>query len=338
MIKYFAFSFMLFFATSAFSQSNQTEAKAAYLLAEESYGKGDYKTALDFLQQVKTNMGKSNCKILYLEIMATRELYAKDSSNAEKLLPLITEFEKSSDFADFNEEKTLEIIKLKLLLKGEQKAAKDKLNKLTELKIAKEKTIDSITKARTPAQKDFFIKKVTEIGQFNITLDELDKANPKWKVKKWIAYKLSQTVDLYHHPDLSFTAADFPFPSSPKSVYHSGHIVGVYLKDGKISAYYVLSEYFNIVTGATNTYKLLESKPASDASFFSSFYHIEPTITPLTIPRVIANRYLWTEGKYGYMIDEMHYQQGGGGIVKVVHTYFYNPTEKVTSDYHPSEK
>jgi hypothetical protein len=89
-------------------------------------------------------MGTSNCKILYLEIIATRELYAKDSSNAEKLLPLITEFEKSSDYADFNEEKTLEIVKLKLLLKGEQKAAKNKLNKLTELKIAKEKTIDSI--------------------------------------------------------------------------------------------------------------------------------------------------------------------------------------------------
>ena len=135
---------MFFFGTSAFSQTNQTEAKAAYLLAEESYGKRDYKTALDFLKQVKISMGTSNCKILYLEIIATRELYAKDSSNAEKLLPMITEFEKSSDYADFNEEKTLEIVKLKLLLKGEQKAAKNKLNKLTELKIAKEKTIDSI--------------------------------------------------------------------------------------------------------------------------------------------------------------------------------------------------
>ena len=53
MIKNFTLSIMFFFGTSAFSQTNQTEAKAAYLLAEESYGKRDYKTALDFLKQVK---------------------------------------------------------------------------------------------------------------------------------------------------------------------------------------------------------------------------------------------------------------------------------------------
>ncbi|MCA6448826.1 MAG: hypothetical protein IM587_01385, partial [Chitinophagaceae bacterium] len=61
-------------------------------------------------------------------------------------------------------------------------------------------------------------------------------------------------------------------------------------------------------------------------------------ITPLHITGATANRYLWVEGKYGLMIEEMYYPKDGGGIVKVVETYFYNPTEKETSSYHPAEK
>jgi len=320
------------------AQKSEVEAKAAYLLAEEFYGKGDYKAALDYLQQVKVSLGGSNCKILYLEIMATRELHTKDPSLADKVLPLIAEFEKSSDYADFNEEKSLEISKLKLLMKGEQKAAREELNRLAEVKIAREKRIDSLAKARTPAQKTLFINAVTELGQFNITLDELDKANPKWKVKKWVVEKLSPTVDFYHNAELNFNAADFPFPNGPKASLHGGHIVGVYIKEGKITGYYVLWLYFNYVSGATNSYNWFVAQPVTAANLFSSMYQLDPIITPLTINGVTAKRYLWTEGRYGYMIDEMHYPSGDGGIVKAVQTYFYNPTEKETATYHPAEK
>lgn len=320
------------------AQTNAAEAKVAYLLAEESYGKGDYKSALEFLQQAREALGGSNCKVLYLQIMATRELYAKDTSNNSHLLSLILEFEKSPDYANFNEEKSLEISKLKLLVKSEQKAAREEQNRLAEIKMARERRLDSIAKARTPAEKARFINKVTEIGQFNITLDELDKANRKWKVKKWVVEKLSPTVDLYHHPDLSFNTADFPFPNGPKANFHDGHIVGVYIKEGKIIGYYVLAYYFNNVSGATNLYDWLVGKSASDIKLFSAVHQLDPITTPFSITGVTANRYLWAEGKYGYMYEEMHYPKSGGGILKVVETYFYNTTEKETASYHPAEK
>ncbi len=330
----FCFSLL---ATQA--QTNANEAKAAYLLAEESYGKGDYKAALEFLQQTREALGGSNCKVLYLQIMATRELYAKDTSKNNQLLSLILEFEKSPDYANFNEEKSLEISKLKLLVKAEQKAAREEQNRLAELRIARERRIDSIAKARTPWQKTFFINKITENGlfKFNITLDELDKAQPKWKVKKWTVEKLSPTVDLYHHPELYFNAADFPFPNGPKAPFHDGHIVGVYVKEGKIIGYYVL-HYFNNVSGATNLYNWLVGKITSDIKLFSGMHQLDPVTTSFSITGSTANRYLWAEGKYGYLYEEMHYPKEGGGVVKVVETYFYNPTEKETSSYHPAEK
>ncbi|MBI2283299.1 MAG: hypothetical protein HYU71_06300 [Bacteroidetes bacterium] len=67
-------------------------------------------------------------------------------------------------------------------------------------------------------------------------------------------------------------------------------------------------------------------------------HQLDPIVTSFSITGVTANPYLWTEGKYGLMLEEMHYPKGGGGVVKVVETHFYNPTEKETSSYHPSEK
>ncbi len=331
---------LTFFFTSAITiaQSRDSEAKAAYMLAEESYGKGDYKKTLEFLRQVREVLGGTNCKVLYLQIMATRELYTKDTSSNNHVLSLISEFEKSPDYANFNEEKSLEISKLKLLIKDEQKTTREELNRLAELKIAREKRLDSIAKSRTSGQKAFFINKVTQIGPFNITLDELDKTNPKWKVKKWIAEKLSPTVELYHHPELYFNAADFPFPYGPKANFHDGHIVGVYIKDGKITGYYVLEHYLNNVNIGTNFYNWLVGQTISNTKLFSAMHQLDPIITPFSTTGATANRYQWTEGKYGYMIEEMHYPKDGGGIVKVVGTYFYNPTEKETATYHPSEK
>lgn len=320
------------------AQKSEVEAKAAYLLAEEFYGKGDYKAALNYLQQVKVSLGGSNCKILYLEIMATRELYTKDPGLADKVLPLITEFEKSPDYANFNEEKSLEITKLKLLMKAEQKAAKDKL---TELKMAREKRIDSLEKARTQEYKDAFINTVKSEGQFNITLDELDKAKPKWKVKKWIADKLSPTVDLYHDPAYSFNAADFPFPTilSMKGSQNPFSILGVYVSDGKVIGYQKLIADFSLVfNGATMAYNINAAIPVTLAQTYLNAFLLDPIITPFSIAGAPANRYLWTEGKYGLMIEEMHYPKGGGGIVRSVQTFFYNPTEKETSAYHPAEK
>lgn len=326
------------------AQANEREAKAAYLLAEESYGKGDYKSTLEFLGQVREALGSTNCKILYLQIMATRELYAKDTSNNSKLLSLILEFEKSPDYANFNEEKSVEISKLKLLAKGEQKAAREEqdrqLNKLAELKIAREKRIDSMEKARTPVHKEAFTNEVNQQGKFGITLDELDKAHPKWRVNKWIKEKLSPTVDLYHSPVFSFETASFPFPTTHNGgSKHDYDVSGVYVKDGKVTGYqWRRYEFDAVFDGAMSSYNIYLGLTNSYVQIYSTRFLLDPIIVPFTVAGVTANRYLWTEGKYGYMIEEMHYPKGGGGIAKSIITVFYNPTEKETSSYHPAEK
>lgn len=115
-----ALSLTILLSTGTFNASAQTnslEAKAAYLLAEESYGKGDMSAAIQYLDEASSKLGKPNAKILYLKIMALKELSAKDKTVSEQLATSITAFEKAPDFASFNEEKVLEVIKLKMELK-----------------------------------------------------------------------------------------------------------------------------------------------------------------------------------------------------------------------------
>ncbi|MBI2283527.1 MAG: hypothetical protein HYU71_07460 [Bacteroidetes bacterium] len=70
---------MLFFGP-LYSQVNETEAKAAYMLAEENYGKANYPVALTFLKNAKLKLGGANCKILYLQIQIESKL-AKTQRN-----------------------------------------------------------------------------------------------------------------------------------------------------------------------------------------------------------------------------------------------------------------
>nr|WP_294792715.1 hypothetical protein [uncultured Mucilaginibacter sp.] len=95
------------------------EAKAAYLLAEEKYGKGDMKATLEYLDEAAGKLGSANAKILYLKIMAQRELANKDQRYLTKLDSTIALFQNSPDAKAFNEEKALEIMKIKLELKKE---------------------------------------------------------------------------------------------------------------------------------------------------------------------------------------------------------------------------
>lgn len=99
---------------------NLDEAKAAYLLAEEFYAKGDYVNTLKFLDITESNLGSTNCKILYLKIITLSEV-GKKEDNIESQLQTIAHFEQSQDYPDFNSEKRLEVSKIKLLLAEENK-------------------------------------------------------------------------------------------------------------------------------------------------------------------------------------------------------------------------
>lgn len=108
---------LLFSCTSISAQLSNAEAKAAYLLAEEAYGKSDWKKTLSYLEECKRKLESTNCKILYLQIMAETELSKTNPSYYDSVLRSVADFEKAPDVKDFNEEKTLEVMKAKLLTK-----------------------------------------------------------------------------------------------------------------------------------------------------------------------------------------------------------------------------
>ncbi|MBI2283526.1 MAG: hypothetical protein HYU71_07455 [Bacteroidetes bacterium] len=141
MRSYMIFSFLLVLSFPAFAQINETEAKASYMLAEENYGKGNYPVALTFLKNAKANLGGANCKILYLQIQIESELAKTRRNYRDSLLKTIAAFQTAPDIRDFNEDKVLEVVKMKLelaqklteekALLAEQKAAEEAKNEKT---------------------------------------------------------------------------------------------------------------------------------------------------------------------------------------------------------------
>ena len=206
---------------SSYAQNNTNEAKAAYMLAEESYAKGDYKTALDYLQQVKTALGSTNCKVLYLQIIVTKELNAKNPNVSELILPLITEFEQAPDYKDFNEDKTLEITKIKLEMKRQQQALKEKNDKERAAREAE----DLVNKA--------FDKISYRYPPLDFTIDQLNAARPELNVKKWKANKTYSSVLVPSFMDYDFPKERYPFGRVDKGVDYKNQVVSLqYLSSG----------------------------------------------------------------------------------------------------------
>lgn len=104
----------------AYAQGNQIEAKAAYLLAEESFAKGDYASTLEYLETATKSLGTTNSKLLYLQIQAELEIYKTDRSYYDQLIKSISDFQNSADVKSFTEDKVLEVAKTKMLLLKEK--------------------------------------------------------------------------------------------------------------------------------------------------------------------------------------------------------------------------
>lgn len=121
MIKWlFFFLLGLLSVQTAKAQNAALEAKAAYLLAEEEYNNGKYIDAIKYLDEAAAKLGKRNAKILYLQILSEAELAKFDTAYRTKLLQTIHAFQSTPDAAEFNEEKTLEVAKLKFKTQREQ--------------------------------------------------------------------------------------------------------------------------------------------------------------------------------------------------------------------------
>jgi hypothetical protein len=174
MFKYLLFVIISLAPYLAFSQINEGEAKAAFLLAEEFYSKSDFKNALGFLEKAKKSLGEGNCKIYYLEILMRNEMYKTDKSQYSYLTQAIGAFQSSKDIDAFNGEKIIEVLKIKMLIAQEQdnKRTSDSLSlaeKLRKEKIFNEYNFRGWTLnvpfneiKTSKASHPFFLKKLDE--------------------------------------------------------------------------------------------------------------------------------------------------------------------------------
>ncbi len=125
-MKSFVYFIFLFISlTNSYAQTSSAEAKAAYMLAEEEYAAGKYAASISYLEEAATKLKGANAKILYLKIMALSELVKTNSDSLQSLNSAISAFEKTPDFATFNEDKQLEVMKLKMRLLKEAKFGRE---------------------------------------------------------------------------------------------------------------------------------------------------------------------------------------------------------------------
>lgn len=302
--------------TNVSAQNNSTDAKAAYLLAEECYGKGDYKCALDFLQQVKTNLGSTNCKILYLQIMATKELYAKDLHIADKVMPLISEFEKSPDYPDFNEEKTLEISKIKLMIRADQKAMAER---------AKEKEVDD--KAAVEA---YFYQALNSAGDFGITIDELDKRKPTWKINGWKKKDL-QNIQVYYDAFLfSPDAEDFPFIARRRPISSSNPISGILVSDNKIIGYIIQIQDFDEDKSVQSAaYEIMKNSCTYLMATYGKGLGANYRTDHFKAMGNTATINDWRKGDCGVKMASIIFPKGKAGVAKLVQILYCDPAKKL---------
>jgi len=209
--------FLLLSSLPVLAQMNETEAKASYMLAEENYGKGNYPVALTFLKNAKANLGGANCKILYLQIQIESELAKTKKNYRDSLLNTITAFQTSPDIKDFNEDKVLEVVKMKLEIA--QKAAEEAAL-LAEQKLAEEAKSD----------KTFKDWRFTIGLNLGLTLQEAEKMYPAW-------FRKTKTEISQDYPGLQMIT------SKPVSGTNYTTTASIFVKNNKIVGNRLLLEY-----------------------------------------------------------------------------------------------
>ncbi|TAJ55345.1 MAG: hypothetical protein EPO58_07635 [Chitinophagaceae bacterium] len=209
--------FLLLSSLPVLAQMNETEAKASYMLAEENYGKGNYPVALTFLKNAKANLGGANCKILYLQIQIESELAKTKKNYRDSLLNTITAFQNSPDIKDFNEDKVLEVVKMKLEIA--QKAAEE------AALLAEQKLAEEAKSAKT--FKDWRFTAGLNVG---LTVKEAEKMYPAF-------FRRTKTEVSQDYPGLEMIT------SKPVSGSNYTTTASVFVKNNKIVGNRLLLEY-----------------------------------------------------------------------------------------------
>lgn len=267
---------MLIFMQPLYSQVNETEAKAAYMLAEENYGKANYPAALSFLKNAKAKLGGANCKILYLQIQIESELAKTQRNYQDSLLKTITAFQTSPDIKEFNEDKVLEVVKMKMEM--EQKGIEEK-------ELNERKATDSAFK-----EKFFREFSLTTDWEFGQTLEEAEK-----KHANFFRRTSSEKSGLF--PGLKLI--------SSKDVAD----VSVYVNDNKkiigfrtkIEYPRLISKYQDYASG-----KDLKMKMVDAYTQLFGFSPVAGYVTPDGL------QYIWKKNKKSVILSWMVYKNGNG--------------------------
>ncbi len=190
------------------NQINETEVKAYYLLAEENYLKSSFLPALNFLKNAKATLGGANCKILYLQIKIENELAKTRKNYKDSLIKTITAFQASPDIKYFNEDKILEVVKMKLELMQ---------------KLAEEAAILAEKKAVEDAKNDKSFKDYAFIAgvKVGITVKEAERLYPAF-------FRKTKTEVSLDYPGLEVITAkpvEMSTYISVASVFVKGNII-----------------------------------------------------------------------------------------------------------------
>lgn len=255
-------SFLLLASLPALAQMNETEAKASYMLAEENYGKGNYPVALTFLKNAKANLGGANCKILYLQIQIESELAKTKKNYRDSLLNTITAFQTSPDIKDFNEDKVLEVVKMKLEIA--QKAAEEAAL-LAEQKLAEE----------AKSEKTFKDWRFTIGLNLGLTLQEAEKMYPAW-------FRKTKTEISQDYPGLQMIT------SKPVSGTNYTTTASVFIKNNKIVGNRLLLEYEE-GDSKKNNYETFKKSMLEERDRNNKLFGIEA----ISLPSVEGLGFVW---------------------------------------------
>lgn len=102
----------LFFGNSL-AQDRSILAQQAWQSAEQQYELGEYSKALELLDKAEKHLGKTNPPILYLKVLANKNLFERDNTVYEALRKDIELFFKTVDANTYPKEKYMEIISIR---------------------------------------------------------------------------------------------------------------------------------------------------------------------------------------------------------------------------------
>ena len=236
--KLIFFTMFIFQTTLSYSQSDkEMEAIVNYQLAEEAYENKAYDKALNYLEEAKKIMGNKP-KLLFFQIVIEIEKTSNDSNSLNKLLGLISTFEKSKDINNFPEEKRLIVSKNKVILK-------ERLAQVTAKEIKEKRELEEIER-KTKIGKENFEKFTIDSLPFGLTIEEFQKQYPNIFPEKYKIIKL-QTYDIYYSKGISFEDKNgwLPYSSSTGNPYYETTINAIIVKDGKVIGFQKNLFYYN---------------------------------------------------------------------------------------------